>query len=822
MKNVYSILGFLLISSMSFDQTANVTINVNMSNEIVSEQGVFLAGGNDFGNPGDNPMLDEDGDGTYSITVELNVPYTGNYTFTNGACGDYSCKENIEGQDCADGTWNDRLLDNITEDTTISTCFSECSTDGTCTTEYAIDVTFEVNMSNEEVDPSGVYVAGGTDFGFPGDHQMLDENGDGTYSITLSVNAPNGGSYTGNYTFLNGNCGNWSCKEDIEGLSCADGPYSDRVLTALTENTTVSTCFGQCSTDGTCAAVEEPEQVMVTWQVDMSVAGANPAGIFMAGGFQGWNPGATQLSDDDGDGIYTYSQLATPGDFYDWKFLNGPAWGDDEAVPGACASEFGNRFITIPETDTVIDADCFASCVSCDTVVDQYMVTFMVNMENEDVAESGVYLAGGGNFGNPGDNPMLDDNGDGVYTISMMLDEGFSSHYTFTNGACGDYSCKENIAGQQCADENNYNDRFLPSIEGPTTINTCFSQCTTDGSCAPAEEATVTFRVDMSTSGVTGAVSVFGGSVNGWSFPGEQMTDDDGDNVYEYTMVLSSGGHEFKYVNSGVEESLDPALTECTLTSGDFTNRYITVEAGVDMVLQAVCFEACSACEINDGEVYGCMDSAASNFNEEANVDDGSCLFSTTFNVDMSCSGIEYTNVYVTGPWCGWCGGEDYNLMSDDDGDGIYSVTLELTGAIEYKYMVDGWAHQEDLVDDMQNGGDCATVTDYSSYANRLTESGSETNDSYGTCGSCVVAGCMDPFFAEFDMYATEDDGSCMTPVVFGCVYDSAENYSSDANTDDGSCEFAEDACPGDLDGDGLVATPDLLAFLAVFGTECE
>ena len=29
------------------------------------------------------------------------------------------------------------------------------------------------------------------------------------------------------------------------------------------------------------------------------------------------------------------------------------------------------------------------------------------------------------------------------------------------------------------------------------------------------------------------------------------------------------------------------------------------------------------------------------------------------------------------------------------------------------------------------------------------------------------------------------------------------------ANTDDGSCEFADDACPGDLDGDGLVATPD-------------
>lgn len=71
-------------------------------------------------------------------------------------------------------------------------------------------------------------------------------------------------------------------------------------------------------------------------------------------------------------------------------------------------------------------------------------------------------------------------------------------------------------------------------------------------------------------------------------------------------------------------------------------------------------------------------------------------------------------------------------------------------------------------------------------------------------------------------MNATEDDGSCATAVVFGCIYDAAENYDASANTDDGSCEFELNACPGDLDGDGLVATPDLLGFLSVFGTQCE
>ena len=99
-----------------------------------------------------------------------------------------------------------------------------------------------------------------------------------------------------------------------------------------------------------------------------------------------------------------------------------------------------------------------------------------------------------------------------------------------------------------------------------------------------------------------------------------------------------------------------------------------------------------------------------------------------------------FDNVFVTGPWCGWCSNDVYNTMTDPDGDGVYTVTLDetVTGIIEYKYAIDGFTGQEDLVNDMIEGASCAPITDYNAYANRQTPQGSTTNDNYGTCdGTC-------------------------------------------------------------------------------------
>lgn len=85
------------------------------------------------------------------------------------------------------------------------------------------------------------------------------------------------------------------------------------------------------------------------------------------------------------------------------------------------------------------------------------------------------------------------------------------------------------------------------------------------------------------------------------------------------------------------------------------------------------------------------------------------------------------------------------------------------------------------------------------------------------------VGGCTYPAACNYDSSATADDGSCefTSCVVLGCTYPGAENFDSLATDDDGSCTFAESGCVGDLNGDGLIATSDLLVFLSLFGTSC-
>jgi predicted extracellular nuclease len=229
-----------------------------------------------------------------------------------------------------------------------------------------------------------------------------------------------------------------------------------------------------------------------------------------------------------------------------------------------------------------------------------YVVTFKVNTANITVGSNGLYL-GGGVIGGANAIQLTDADGNGVYEGTDTLSGAGGGNFIFLNSPAhsSDWGTKENLAGLSCADASNYNDRILPSFSQDTTLFFCFGTCATDTVCpVQPTNSDVTFSVDMNdvTSSFTNVY--VSGTMNSWGGTSNQLTDPDGDGVYEGDISLAAGNYEFKftYDNWTGSESLDPTQdSACTLTTGTFTNRYITVGSS-DTTLPTYCWESCLSC----------------------------------------------------------------------------------------------------------------------------------------------------------------------------------------------------------------------------------
>ena len=766
----------------------NVTFNVNMANETVSPDGVYLAGGADFGFPGDNPMSDDDGDGIWTITKEVIAPYTGNYTFLNGNCGDWSCKEDISGQDCADGPYNDRLLSNITADHTVNTCFGECTTDGTCPPPPSVfhAVTFSVNTDNITVGPNGMYVGGG--FLGGSDAYAMTDNGGNNWSVTVDVAE----GTSGYWVFFNSpsHGGDWGTKEDLAGLPCGDpANYNDRFLPAVTAPVTEEYCFGQC--EAACAA--PPATYAVTFQVDMSDYTGGYGVVNLNGSFAGWCGSCIAMDDSDGDGVYAVT-VDLAADTVEYKFtLDG--WTAQEEFAGgeSCTSTidgFTNRSYIVTE-DATLPVVCYNSCDACSGdngggTTTTYDVTFNVNTENITVGPNGMYL-GGGVFGDAQAHAMSDDDGDGTYTVTVNVPEGTAGNYIFLNSPNdgGDWGAKENLGGLPCSDPNNYDDRILEAVTANTTISTCFGQCSTDGTCeAPPTTYAVTFQVDMSDyTGGYGTVNL-NGSFAGWCGGCIAMDDSDGDNVYTVTVDLAADTVEYKFTLDGWTAQEEFAGGEsCTSTIDGFTNRsYIVTE---DATLPVVCYNSCDACDGTGGGGGGGTDLVAT--------------------LDVSCSGMtDITEVRIFGPFWNWdpAGGPVATLNADGNYEVVFSPAPEAD--MEYKWLING--EQEDLLDfgpDLNGDGyddflnaDCVPITDYFSYANRLWTVGSgDIADTWSQCAPCPAA---DSVLVTITVDMSEEEVNPIGVFVAGNFQGWSPGSTIATDNGDGTWSYSFNAMPGD------------------------
>ena len=227
----------------------------------------------------------------------------------------------------------------------------------------------------------------------------------------------------------------------------------------------------------------------------------------------------------------------------------------------------------------------------------------------------------------------------------------------------------------------------------------------------------------------------------------------------------------------------------------------------------------------------GCTDETASNYNENAVIDDGLCEYITDayipaaqiqFGCDPGLGWYFVPNVTVNsnGPSTIT---NFYMEVSIYDPDQVIVFTEEITGVNilageSYEWQGDtifannfGIAIPIDLIQFYVYDVNDEILTQNNivnfegvliQYLDCLVEGctdpeainyDSSANVDDGSCAYDVL-GCTDPAANNYNPLATTDDGSC-TYDVYGCTDANANNYNSNANVDDGSCEYDVYGC---------------------------
>ena len=112
------------------------------------------------------------------------------------------------------------------------------------------------------------------------------------------------------------------------------------------------------------------------------------------------------------------------------------------------------------------------------------------------------------------------------------------------------------------------------------------------------------------------------------------------------------------------------------------------------------------------------------------------CVAASNLDITIDVCGASPDTVRITGPFWGW--NPNGGPLASDNGNGTWTVSLpEPATDMEYLVIVDGV--QENLIEDMVDGGSCAPVTDYFSYANRiwLTSDTTAVDVIYDRCVPC-------------------------------------------------------------------------------------
>ena len=240
-------------------------------------------------------------------------------------------------------------------------------------------------------------------------------------------------------------------------------------------------------------------------------------------------------------------------------------------------------------------------------------------------------------------------------------------------------------------------------------------------------------------------------------------------------------------------------ITTAGSISGQINFQVFPLGVGANQQQVSVPFDGAGTFQGGGGDVPGCTDATACNYDASATEDDGTCLQNDE---------------------CGVCGGDGIPA-GDCDCNGNQLDALGVCGG--------------DCVSDDNNNGICDDAEILGCTVDLACNYNPEATQDDGSCDfiSCLALGCTDPSACNFDPEATFEDGSCIYanfPLdcdgncvndadldgvcdefeIPGCTDATACNFNASATDDAGNCIFPEPFydcdgnCLNDSDGNGL------------------
>ncbi|MFH1754552.1 MAG: alpha-amylase family glycosyl hydrolase [Candidatus Latescibacterota bacterium] len=289
-----------------------------------------------------------------------------------------------------------------------------------------------------------------------------------------------------------------------------------------------------------------------------------PVSVCLAGSFNEWNSSKYLMSDEDEDGVYEFVLQLQPGT-YEYKFVVDDRWMEDpySDTHKDDGHSGKNSVIIVPDNvESIVAGVGRGKGIPALTKPPKEKAAPEGSINVTFVFDAGgsanVVVAGTFNNWSQDQDKMSDEDGDGIYKITLPLTAGRYEYKFVRDGQWLTDETAAEFKDDGFGGKNSIID--VPHEAGEEGMIVGATGSKPDGAAEQGEGAgkeaggkkflkQVTFRFQPVISGVT---NVFlAGTFNDWNDSKVRMTDEDGDGAYEVTLLLPVGRYQYKFVADG-------------------------------------------------------------------------------------------------------------------------------------------------------------------------------------------------------------------------------------------------------------------------------